>query len=176
MPVYLLDDSLWFPPMEEAMPDGLLAAGGDLSVERLLLAYRNGIFPWFGEEDPLLWWSPDPRFVLFPVDLKVSKSMRQIINRKEFEFKVNTAFEEVIQNCSKITRKGMDGTWITDEITEAYTRLHYLGYAHSAEAWQDGQLVGGLYGVKLGNIFFGSDNSRFHLAAQYRDPAERKSG
>ena len=155
MPVYLLDDSLWFPPLEEAMPDGLLAVGGDLSVERLLLAYRNGIFPWYNEEEIPMWWSPDPRFVLFPAELKVSKSMRQLLNKNKFEFRVDTAFEEVIHNCSKIIRKGMDGTWISDEITEAYIRLHHMGYAHSAEAWYEGQLAGGLYGVKMGNVFFG---------------------
>jgi leucyl/phenylalanyl-tRNA---protein transferase len=155
MPVWFLDDSLWFPPVEEAMPDGLLAASGDLRPERLLLAYRSGIFPWFGEEEIPLWWSPDPRFVLFPEDLKVSRSMQRIINRGEFEFKVDTAFEEVIGNCSAIIRKGMDGTWITEEMITAYTQLHQLGFAHSAEAWQDGNLVGGLYGVRLGSIFFG---------------------
>jgi len=155
MPVYLLDDSLWFPPVAEAREDGLLAVGGDLSMERLLLAYQNGIFPWFNEDDPILWWSPDPRFVLFPEELKVSKSMQRIISREDFVFKVNTAFEEVIGNCSSVKRKGMDGTWITEDIVMAYTALHKLGYAHSAEAWQDGRLVGGLYGIKLGDIFFG---------------------
>ena len=155
MPVYLLDDSLWFPPVEEAIPDGLLAAGGDLSTERLLLAYRNGIFPWYNEDEIPLWWSPDPRFVLFPAELKVSKSMKQLMNKDYFEFRTDTVFEEVILNCSKAKRKGADGTWISDEIAEAYTRLHELGYAHSAEAWRNGTLVGGLYGVKLGNIFFG---------------------
>ena len=155
MPVYLLDDSLWFPPVEEAIPDGLLAAGGDLSTERLLLAYRNGIFPWYNEDEIPLWWSPDPRFVLFPGELKVSKSMKQLMNRDYFEFRTDTVFEKVIISCSKAKRKGADGTWISDEIAEAYTGLHGLGYAHSAEAWRNGTLVGGLYGVKLGNIFFG---------------------
>ncbi len=155
MPVYLLDDELWFPPVEEAMPDGLLAAGGDLSPERLLLAYSSGIFPWFNEEDPPLWWSPDPRFVLFPDELKVSKSMQQVIRKNEFEFKINTNFKEVIANCSQVYRKGQPGTWITSEIIDAYTQLHELGYAFSAEAWQAGNLVGGLYGVMLGKIFFG---------------------
>jgi len=155
MPVYLLDDSLWFPSVDEANEDGLLAAGGDLSVDRLLLAYQNGIFPWFNEDEPPLWWSPDPRFVLFPSSIKVSKSMRQVISRRTFEYRTNTSFEDVIYNCSHIKRKGSDGTWITDDVLAAYTQLHHLGYAHSAEAWQGGALVGGLYGVKLGNVFFG---------------------
>lgn len=155
MPVYLLDDTLWFPPVEEAMPDGLLAAGGDLSAERLLLAYSSGIFPWYNEEEIPLWWSPDPRFVLFPEELKVSKSMKQVIKRNEFEFRVNTAFNEVIRNCSLTYRKGQPGTWISKDIIDAYTNLHELGFAFSAEAWQAGSLVGGLYGVLLGNLFFG---------------------
>jgi leucyl/phenylalanyl-tRNA--protein transferase len=155
MPLYLLDDELWFPPVEEALEDGLLAMGGDLSPERLLLAYRRGIFPWFSDDEPPMWWSPDPRFVLFPDELKVSKSMKQVIKRGEFEFRVNTAFEEVIANCSSVVREDQDGTWITDEIQQAYTQLHRMGYVHSAETWQGGELVGGLYGVRLGNIFFG---------------------
>ena len=155
MPVYLLDDNLWFPPVEEAESDGLLAVGGDLSVGRLLLAYHSGIFPWYNEDDPLMWWSPDPRFVLFSNDLKVSKSMKQVIGREVFEFRCDTAFEQVITHCSHQPRKGQDGTWIGNDIIEAYTQLHCLGHAHSAEAWQDGKLVGGLYGLLLGKIFFG---------------------
>ena len=155
MPVYLLDDSLWFPPVDEAEDDGLLAVGGDLSTERLLLAYKGGIFPWFNDEDPIMWWSPDPRFVLFPDNLKVSKSMQQVIRKEEFQFKYDTAFEAVIAACGDTPRKGMDGTWITDDMRAAYTELHRQGYAHSAEAWQDGELVGGLYGIRLGNVFFG---------------------
>ena len=114
MPLYLLDDYLWFPPVEEALPEGLLAVGGDLDVERLLLAYRSGIFPWFSDDEPVMWWCPDPRFVLFPSELKISKSMRQVIKRNEFEFRTNTAFGEVITACSTIGRPGQDGTWITD--------------------------------------------------------------
>jgi len=155
MPVYLLDESLWFPPVEEATYDGLLAAGGDLSVDRLLLAYSNGIFPWYNEDEIPLWWSPDPRFVLFPDELKVSKSMRQLFKKNVFEFRVNTAFTDVVQNCSRVKRKGENGTWINSEIIAAYTALHSLGYAHSAEAWWGGELAGGLYGVLLGNVFFG---------------------
>jgi leucyl/phenylalanyl-tRNA---protein transferase len=155
MPLHFLDNTLWFPPVEEALEDGLLAIGGDLSTERLLLAYRSGIFPWFSEDEPPMWWCPDPRFVLFPSRLKVSKSMQRIIKRNEFVFSVDTAFNEVITNCSMIEREGQDGTWITGAIIDAYTTLHKVGYVHSAEAWQHGELVGGLYGVRLGNIFFG---------------------
>jgi leucyl/phenylalanyl-tRNA---protein transferase len=163
MPLHFLDEKIWFPPVEKSMPDGLLAIGGDLGTERLLLAYRSGIFPWYNEDDPPLWWSPDPRFVLFPADLKVSKSMQQVIKKNEFEFKVNTAFEEVIDNCRRMKRKGMDGTWITDDIVGAYTSLHRMGYVYSAEAWQGDMLVGGLYGVFMGNIFFGE--SMFSLVS-----------
>ena len=155
MPVYLLDDSLWFPPVDEAIPDGLLAVGGDLGADRLLLAYRSGIFPWYNEDEPPMWWSPDPRFVLFPDELKVSKSMRQVIRKNEFEFRINTAFGQVIDHCSWVARKGQPGTWISGDIKEAYTMLHGLGYTYSGEAWRNGMLVGGLYGVLLGNVFFG---------------------
>ena len=161
MPVYLLDESLWFPPVEEAMDDGLLAAGGDLSTDRLLLAYSSGIFPWYNEDEIPLWWSPDPRFVLFPAELKVSKSMVQLLKRPEFEFRVSTAFSEVIQNCSQIKRKGEKGTWISGEIIDAYTKLHGLRYAYSAEAWHEGELVGGLYGVLLCKVFFGESMFSF---------------
>ena len=155
MALHFLDDDLWFPAVEEAMDDGLLAVGGDLRMERLLLAYSNGIFPWYNEDELPMWWSPDPRFVLFPEELKVSKSMGQILKRNEFEFRVDTVFEEVIFNCSRAPRQEQDGTWISDEIISAYTALHELGYAHSAEAWYEGELVGGLYGVLLGKVFFG---------------------
>ena len=155
MALHFLDDDLWFPAVEDAMDDGLLAVGGDLRMERLLLAYSNGIFPWYNEDELPMWWSPDPRFVLFPEELKVSKSMGQILKRSEFEFRVDTVFEEVIFNCSRAPRQEQDGTWISDEIISAYTALHELGYAHSAEAWYEGELVGGLYGVLLGKVFFG---------------------
>lgn len=155
MPLYLLDDSLWFPDVEEALEDGLLAAGGDLSTERLLLAYHSGIFPWYNEDEIPMWWCPDPRFVLFPKELKVSKSMKQLMKKGNFEFRSDTDFEAVINGCRTSRRKGDPGTWISEEIAAAYTRLHQLGYAHSAEAWQSGTLVGGLYGVWLGNVFFG---------------------
>ena len=155
MPISFLDDSLWFPPVEDALDDGLLAVGGDLSVERLLLAYHSGIFPWFNEDELPMWWSPDPRFVLFPEQLKVSKSMRQVMKRGDFEFRIDTAFEDVIYYCSRVYREGQGGTWIGDDVIAAYINLHKLGYAHSAEAWYNGELVGGLYGVLLGRVFFG---------------------
>ncbi|HEX5652154.1 MAG TPA: leucyl/phenylalanyl-tRNA--protein transferase [Chitinophagaceae bacterium] len=154
MPLFVLDKELRFPPAHLAEPDGLLAMGGDLSTERLLLAYRQGIFPWY-EGDYILWWSPDPRFVLFPEELKISKSIRPLLNRTEFDFTINKAFKEVIHQCKRITRPGQEGTWISDEMEKAYIKLHELGYAHSAESWKNGELVGGLYGIKLGKIFFG---------------------
>ena len=155
MPLHFLDDSLWFPPVEDALEDGLLAIGGDLRPERLLLAYHNGIFPWYNEDEPPMWWSPDPRFVLFPEELKVSKSMRQLLKQDAFEFREDTGFEAVISNCSNVSRARQDGTWISYDIISAYTTLHELGYAHSAETWYKGELVGGLYGLLLGNVFFG---------------------
>ena len=136
------------------MEDGLLAMGGDLSTQRLLLAYKNGIFPWYDGDLPL-WWNPDPRFVLYPNDLYVSKTMQQVIRRNTFQFRTNTAFKQVISNCKIKERPGQDGTWISEDIINAYTKLHELGYAHSAEAWQNDKLAGGLYGIRLGNIFFG---------------------
>ncbi|MBC7866466.1 MAG: leucyl/phenylalanyl-tRNA--protein transferase [Gloeobacteraceae cyanobacterium ES-bin-316] len=153
--MYILTDDLFFPPIERADENGLLALGGDLNPERLLLAYKSGIFPWFNEQDPICWWSPDPRFVLFPAELRISHSMQTVIRKKIFEFRVNTHFASVIANCKNATRSGQPGTWITDEMEEAYTRLHQLGYAHCAEAWCNNKLVGGLYGVRLGNLFFG---------------------
>jgi leucyl/phenylalanyl-tRNA--protein transferase len=154
LPLYALDHNLWFPPVEEALEDGLLAMGGDVSVERLLLAYRKGIFPWYDGDTPL-WWSPDPRFVLFPANLKVSKSMESLIRKKHFRFTVNTAFPQVIRSCKELQRKGQDGTWITDELENSVNQLHQLGFAHSAEAWLGDELVGGLYGIRMGNLFFG---------------------
>ncbi|WP_343745252.1 leucyl/phenylalanyl-tRNA--protein transferase [Chitinophaga sp.] len=154
MPVFRLNKQLLFPPVHLAEPDGLLAVGGDLSVERLLLAYRSGIFPWF-DERPILWWSPDPRFVLFPADLKVSSSMKQVLRRQQFRITYNADFPAVIARCSRIPRRGQDSTWITAEMQQAYIRLHQAGYAMSVESWLDDQLVGGLYGVKIGPCFFG---------------------
>lgn len=151
----LLNDKLLFPPVEMATQEGIVAIGGDLGVERLLLAYRSGIFPWYSEDEPIVWWSPDPRFVLFPEKLRVTKSMQSVLNNGTFRFTLNRAFTAVLQNCKTITRKEQEGTWITPAIQNAYTQLHELGYAHSAEAWMNGELVGGLYGIKLGNVFFG---------------------
>lgn len=150
----LLTDDLTFPNHELASLEGILAVGGDLSVERLLLAYKGGIFPWFEADEPILWWSPDPRFVLFPEELKVSKSMKQVLRNSDFVVTVNTAFADVIDACSKIKRDGQAGTWITDSMRNAYIELHEMGYATSVEVWQNETLVGGLYGVDLGNGVF----------------------
>lgn len=143
-----------FPKVSEATEDGLLAVGGDLSVNRLLEAYSHGIFPWFEADQPVLWWSPDPRFVLYPGKLKVSKSMKQVLRNSDFEVTVNKDFGGVIAACSKIKRYGQQGTWITNSMIEAYIRLHELGYATSVEVWKNDQLVGGLYGIDLGNGVF----------------------
>jgi len=154
MPLFALDNELIFPPPSLAEPDGLLAMGGDLSPERLLLAYQNGIFPWY-EGDHILWWCPDPRFVLFPDDIKVHKNIRKMMRSNEFDFTINKAFQQVIRNCKKIYRPGQDGTWITNEVEKAYIKMHELGHATSAEVWKDGELVGGVYGMKMGKVFFG---------------------
>jgi leucyl/phenylalanyl-tRNA--protein transferase len=150
-----LSDNIWFPPVSSASTDGIIAIGGDLSVERLLLAYRSGIFPWYNEGEPIVWYSPDPRMVLFPEKLKVSKSMRQLINKKIFKVSFNTHFSEVISNCKIINRNDQPGTWITDEMQKAYIKLHELGVAKSVEVWLGDKLVGGLYGIDLGTIFCG---------------------
>ena len=153
--MHYLTKNLVFPPVSNANEDGFLAIGGDLSPERLVLAYKSGIFPWFEEGDPILWWSPNPRMVLFFEDLVVSKSMRNILNRDTFKVTFNQDFRGVISNCQKIKREGQHGTWITNEMIEAYCKLNELGIAKSVEVWQEGELVGGLYGVDLGNIFCG---------------------
>ena len=152
--MHILSSTIWFPPIEDALEDGLLAIGGDLSSERLILGYQKGIFPWY-EGDTPLWWSPDPRFVLFPEQLVISKSMHQVIKKNVFEYKTNTAFSEVIQQCKNQPRAGQDGTWINEAVELAYTELHHKGIAHSAEAWQNNQLVGGLYGLLIGKVFCG---------------------
>lgn len=149
-----LTPNMPFPDVSEASEEGLLAVGGDLSTERLLYAYKKGIFPWFSAEEPILWWSPNPRFVLFPDKLKVSKSMKQVLRNSDFEITINKDFKSVITACSKIKRDGQDDTWITKSMIEAYVKLHELGYAKSVEVWQDYQLVGGLYGIDLGNRVF----------------------
>lgn len=153
--MYFLSKKLYFPPSTQTSPEGILAIGGDLSPERLLLAYQNGIFPWFNEDEPILWWCPEERMVLFFEDLKISKSMRNIINQKKFNITFNTAFREVITHCKKAFRKGQEGTWITNEMVEAYCKLNNLGIAKSVEVWQDNELVGGLYGIDLGHVFCG---------------------
>ncbi|ODM25004.1 leucyl/phenylalanyl-tRNA--protein transferase [Acetivibrio mesophilus] len=152
MPVFRLSKELIFPHPSLANEDGILAVGGDLSCERLLLAYRNGIFPWFTEDDPILWWSPDPRCVLFPKDIKISKSMKKFLRKQLYEVTFDTCFKDVITMCAELRR---DNTWITSDIIDSYCKLHNLGFAHSIETWHEGALVGGLYGVSLGKCFFG---------------------
>lgn len=150
----ILTQKLWFPPCNSADAEGLIAFGGDLSVDRLLLAYRLGIFPWYDGSIPL-WWCPDPRFVLFPGELKISKSMLQVFKKQTFMLTCNRDFQQVIAHCKSTPRPGQNGTWITEAVQDAYNRLHDLGYARSYEAWNGETIAGGLYGVKLGNIFFG---------------------
>ncbi len=149
-----LNQEIKFPNVSKASQDGLLAIAGDLSVERLLLAYKSGIFPWFEQEEPILWWSPDPRFVLFPEKLKVSKSMKQVMRNTTFEITINKDFKSVIEACSEVKRLGQSSSWITQSMIDAYCELHKLGYAKSVEVWQNKKLVGGLYGVDLGNDVF----------------------
>ena len=152
--MHILNNDIAFPEITSASTEGVLAIGGDLSVERLLLAYKSGIFPWFSEDEPIIWWSPDPRFVLFPEKLKVSKSMKQVLRNTDFVVTVNQEFTQVITECAKAKRDGQDGTWITQTMIEAYTKLHQLGYAKSIEVWLHNELVGGLYGVDVGNGVF----------------------
>ncbi|WP_158845946.1 leucyl/phenylalanyl-tRNA--protein transferase [Algibacter sp. L1A34] len=152
--MYYLNENIQFPDVSEASPEGVLAIGGDLSVERLILAYKSGIFPWFDDAEPIVWWSPDPRFVLFPEKLKVSKSMRQVLRNSDFVVTVNKDFRTVITECSKMKRDGQAGTWITEHMIDAYVELHEQGFAKSVEVWQNDTLVAGLYGVDLGNGVF----------------------
>ena len=144
-----------FPPIENASKEGIVAVGGDLSPTRLVSAYSRGIFPWFSDDEPIMWWSPDPRFVLFPEKLKISKSMRTLLNKGTFHVTYDSCFRNVIEACSKAPRKDQDGTWITNEMIDAYCKLHEQGIAHSVEVWENKNLVGGLYGVSLGSSFFG---------------------
>lgn len=153
--MYFLSKELFFPPVSETNPDGILAIGGDLSPERLLLAYKSGIFPWFEDDEPIIWWSPNPRMVLYLDELVVSKSMRNILNRNVFTVTFNQNFKEVISNCQKIKRNSQNGTWITNDMIEAYCKLNELGFAKSVEVWQNDELVGGLYGIDLGQVFCG---------------------
>lgn len=161
MTVYFLDSRIKFPDPSEAEPEGLLAVGGDLSPDRLLLAYENGIFPWYSEGDPILWFSPDPRMVFLPGDFRFSKTLLKTVSSGKFSVRVDTDFAAVVENCAQVQRKGQSGTWITEEMKAAYGKLHELGYAHSFETYREGELVGGLYGVSLGGAFFGE--SMFHL-------------
>ena len=153
MPIYRLTNDLIFPDPSLAEEDGLLAIDGDLSPQRLLLAYSSGIFPWFSEEEPILWWSPDPRFVLYPKDIRISHSMKKILKKNTYKISFDTCFRDVISNCSSLREE--KGTWITSEMIEAYCKLHELGFAHSVECWYDNKLVGGLYGIIIGKCFFG---------------------
>ena len=155
MPIVELTDEIFFPPVHMANSEGLLAVGGDLRYERLMAAYHRGIFPWYGEDTPILWWSPDPRFVLYPIKLKVSKSMKQVLNKGKFNITFDTAFEQVIRSCKTTPRPDQDGTWITDEVVESFLRAHHKGTGHSVEVWENGMLVGGLYGLCIGKVFYG---------------------
>ncbi len=155
MPVFRLSDQLDFPPAWFARPDGLLCIGGDLSAKRLILAYEKGIFPWFSKDEPFLWWSPDPRLVLFPDSVHVSRSLNKKIKKNFFEVRINTCFEQVILACARPRKNKNEGTWLVQEMIDAYTNLHNLGYAHSIETYNNGRLAGGLYGICLGGSFFG---------------------
>jgi len=163
MPVYQLPKELVFPSPDEAEPSGLLAVGGDLSLRRLLLAYCMGIFPWYSAGEPILWWSPDPRLILEPAHIKISRSLRRVLKKGVFQITMDRDFSAVIQGCAAASRRGEPGTWIVDDMMIAYTRLHNAGFAHSVEAWQEGKLAGGLYGVSIGSAFFGE--SMFSLAS-----------
>ena len=172
--MYQLSKSIWFPSHEQSDKNGLIAVGGDLTEERLLHAYRSGIFPWFNEGQPLLWWSPDPRMILFPKKFKVSKSLKKTIFKNKYSITYNKSFEEVINCCSKIKREGQQGTWITKNMITAYLQLHKNGYAQSIEVWSDNQLIGGLYGVDLkekkifcGESMFSKKNDASKIALYY---------
>ncbi len=153
--MYVLSKEFFFPPVEDASLEGIVAVGGDLSVERLNLAYKSGIFPWFNEDEPILWWSPPERMVVVPSIYKVSKSIRNLLNQNKFKVTFNQNFRDVIIGCKQIDRPGQDGTWLSDDFVESYTKLHVMGIAKSVEVWQNDELVGGLYGVDLGHIFCG---------------------
>lgn len=161
--MYFLTKELYFPPVEKASSEGILAVGGDLSVERLLLAYQSGIFPWFDHDEPILWWAPPQRMVVVPELYKIPKNIRNILNKNTFRVSKNTNFKSVILHCQNIPRKGQEGTWITDDIVDSYTKLHQMGHAHSFEVWQNNELVGGLYGIDLGHVFCGE--SMFSLVS-----------
>ena len=177
--IAFLTEALVFPPLENANSEGLLAVGGDLSADRLLLAYRNGIFPWFNEDSLILWWSPDPRMVLFPGEFKISKSLKRTLKKNLYSVSRNRSFAEVIKKCAAVPRPGQGGTWITTGMQEAYTELHHRGFAVSYEVWKEKELVGGLYGLQLGQVFCGesmfstaSDASKVALVQLVRDCRE----
>jgi len=155
MPIFQLSDEIIFPPPDLADESGILAVGGDLTEDRLLLAYSMGIFPWYSQGDPILWWSPDPRLVMFPQEMRVSRSLKQTLKKGTFKITMDTAFESVIKECASVHQRNAGDTWITEEMIEAYIHLHHSGFAHSVESWIDDTLVGGLYGVSLGSAFFG---------------------
>jgi leucyl/phenylalanyl-tRNA--protein transferase len=155
-----LSVNLDFPPVSNANSVGLLAIGGNLSPGNMLMAYSKGIFPWYTEEDPLMWWSPDPRMILKPEDFKASKSLKSLVRKANYTMRIDSCFEKVMKNCAGISRKGEDGTWITKELTEVFLKLHQLGFAHSFEIFMQNELVGGLYGLAIGKVFFGE--SMFH--------------
>ena len=155
MSVFLLSDKIEFPPPHLATDDGLLAVGGDLSQERLLLAYSMGIFPWFSGEEPIIWWSPDPRLVLYPREMRVSRSLNKTINKNAFHVTMDTAFDQVINECAQVRSRNNEDTWLVEDMINAYCKLHESGFAHSVESWCEGKLAGGLYGVSLGRCFFG---------------------
>jgi len=155
MPVFLLSEKIAFPPPHLARKDGLLAVGGDLSQKRLLLAYRMGIFPWFSDGEPIMWWCPDPRLVLYPDELRIPKSLRKVLKKNLFQMTIDTTFNEVITECARVRLEAGEGTWIVEEMKAAYCRLHESGFAHSVEAWHHDKLAGGLYGISMGKCFFG---------------------
>ncbi|MEN8904324.1 MAG: leucyl/phenylalanyl-tRNA--protein transferase [Clostridiales bacterium] len=177
MPIFRLTEELVFPHPSLAEDEGVLAVGGDLSVDRLLLAYKNGIFPWYSDNQPIIWWSPDPRFVLFPKKIKISKSMKKVIRKNIFKITYDNCFSEVINKCMELR---IDSTWITDEMLIAYINLHKMGFAHSVEVWKNNKLVGGLYGVSIGKCFFGesmfsteSNSSKYALIHMAKKLDER---
>ncbi|MEA1787191.1 leucyl/phenylalanyl-tRNA--protein transferase [Arenibacter sp. GZD96] len=153
--ITFLTERLWFPSVEHATSDGLVAVGGDLDPERILAAYQKGIFPWYSADSPILWWSPDPRMVLYPEEIRVSKSMQKVIHSRQFELTQNRCFSEVLEQCASVPRTGQEGTWLSAEMKTAYLRLFHMGWAKSYEVWQNGTLVGGLYGLDLGHVFCG---------------------
>jgi len=179
-PICFLTERLYFPSVDNANAEGLLAVGGDLSAERLLLAYQSGIFPWFNDDSLLMWWSPKKRMVLFPEELKISKSMRKVIRSNQFRLTKNKRFKKVIEHCATVPRDGQDGTWITDNMIKAYVELHEKGFATSYEVWEGASLVGGLYGIDLGHIFCGesmfslkNNASKFAFIEMSKELAEK---